>query len=115
MPQPVINSLLRRRVHKTTRTRRLVYDKTADSAMLRESIRAHGLRLIAPFRKRQNEDRARKINNQDRHFYKLRYRVERCFGWFTHLRRLNIRYENYAHLCEGFRQLASLFIILTWL
>lgn len=108
----LIPSLVRARLRKTARSKRLLYDKAADSAQLREQIRWQGLRLIAPYRKRRNEIHARKLHSRDRKYYTLRYRVERCFAWMTHFRRLNVRWEYHWHLFEGFWQLACLFTIL---
>ncbi|MCG6158347.1 transposase [Rubinisphaera sp. ICM_H10] len=108
----LIRPLLRCCRRKTSRSKRLVYDKAADSAQLREQIRWHGLRLIAPYRRRRNETRARRLLARDQAYYKLRYQVERCFAWMTHFRRLNVRWEYHWHLFEGFWQLACMFTIL---
>lgn len=108
----LIPNLVRKRCVRRSRSKRLLYDKAADSADLREQMSWQGLRLIAPYRRRRNQNRARRLHSRDRNYYNLRYRIERCFAWMSNLRRLNIRWEYHWHLFEGFWQLGCLYTIL---
>jgi transposase len=44
--------------------------------------------------------------------FKERWKIERCFAWFSHFRRLNIRWERHANLYEAFWYLAAARILL---
>ena len=44
--------------------------------------------------------------------YKERWKVERCFAWFSHYRRLNIRWEYHPRLYEAFWCLAAACLLL---
>ncbi|MCG6154176.1 transposase [Rubinisphaera sp. ICM_H10] len=108
----LIEPLLRGSLRWVMRARRFIYDTAADSRRLRRRVWLYGPRLIATYRRRRNEQHARRLNSRDQRYYDLRYRIERTFAWLSNYRRLNIRWEYHAHLFEGFWQLACLFTIL---
>lgn len=93
------------------RPTRLLYDKAADSGLLRRRMSWQGIRLIAPYRRHAN-GRRRRLSLRDRSHYSNRWKVERTISWLKHFRRVTTRWEYHAHLFHGFCQLGCLFIIL---
>jgi len=96
--------LANRAIHRRPRT--LIYDKAADSDLLRTRLHRRGVDLIAPHKinrvKPPTQDR-RKFRR-----YKRRWKVERSISWLQNFRRLVTRYEFYHHLFQGFVNLACL-------
>lgn len=107
----LIEPTLKKRQCNKFKSKRLLYDKAADSKALRKNLWYHGLRLICPFRKRDNKPRKR-LSQRDQTFYAHRYKIERAFSWLKSLRRLATRYEYHPDLFEGFWQLGIVFTIL---
>ena len=87
----------------------LIGDKAYDSDALDESLKAHGVEMIAPHRsnrtlKTQDGRRLRR--------YQRRWLVERYFAWLQWKRRLLVRWEYYASNFLGFVELASITMLL---
>jgi len=94
---------------------RVIYDKAADSNVLRARMAELGIDLIAP------ELRSRKTQVQDKRKlrrYRRRWKMERTFAWLGNYRRLVVRYENKLHVYSAFFHLACIMIVLrallTW-
>ncbi|MEW4491124.1 transposase [Thalassoglobus sp. JC818] len=89
---------------------RLLYDKAADADWLREHLADRDSELICQHRK----GRKKKPTQDNRKARRLQRRwiVERTIAWLQNFRRLVVRYENHAHLFEGFVQLACVMILL---
>lgn len=92
------------------KSKRLIYDKAADSEPLCRRLKHWGLRLIHPFIKRRNQPE-RKLLPRDQKHDSHRWKIERTFGWLKHFRRLTTRWEYHADLHLGFWQLGCLFAI----
>jgi transposase len=91
------------------KVQRLIYDKAADGAPLRQRMADRGVDLIAP------ELRSRKTHVQDRRKlrrYRRRWKMERTFAWLGNYRRLVVRYENKLHVYSAFFHLACIMIVL---
>jgi transposase len=89
---------------------RLIYDRAADSDLLRERLAERGVELICPHRRgrvRPNTQDGRPLRR-----YRKRWIVERTIGWLKAFRRLVTRYEFYAFLFHSFAKLACLMIVL---
>jgi transposase len=89
---------------------RLIYDRAADSDLLRERLAERGVELICPHRRgrvRPNTQDGRPLRR-----YRKRWVVERTIGWLKAFRRLVTRYEFYAFLFHSFAKLACLMIVL---
>lgn len=89
---------------------RLIYDRAADSDLLRERLAERGVELICPHRRgrvRPNTQDGRPLRR-----YRKRWIVERTIGWLKAFRRLITRYEFYAFLFHSFAKLACLMIVL---
>jgi transposase len=108
----LIKPLLEKYTCDHTKPKRLLYDKAADAGWLRRSFQRMNIRLIAPFRKRKNQPRPKRLSKRDRSFYKLRWQVERTIGWLKNYRKLQTRYEYYLNNFLGFWTLGCLFTIL---
>ena len=89
---------------------RLIYDRAADSEVLRERLARRGIELICPHRK----GRVRPATQDGRPLrrYRKRWIVERTISWLQAFRRLVTRYEFYAVLYHSFAKLACLMIVL---
>jgi transposase len=108
-----IEPLLKKQVYRKRKPKRLLYDKAADSNILRRRLKLmHDVRLISPYRKRRNQSKARKLNSRDQSWYQHRWKVERTISWLTNCRRIDTRYEYHAYLFKGFCELACLYTIL---
>ena len=107
----LIESLIQTVPYSLPRQTRLVYDKAADSAPLKQRLRRLGIRLICPYKKRRNR-RTPKLSVRDRAIYSHRWKVERTFSWFKNFRRIVTRWERRAYIHLGFWQLACAFTIL---
>jgi transposase len=80
-------------------------DKAYDSSALREIIAAIGAKAVIP------SSRSRKIAiPHDAIVYKLRNRIERCFGRLKHFRRFATRYDRRTIHFAGFVHLAAAMI-----
>ena len=79
------------------RSAKLHADKAYDHAACRQSCRE---RKIAPRIARRGVDRSDRLG---RH----RCVVERTLAWFTRFRRVAVRYERRADICEAFHHLAA--------
>jgi transposase len=89
---------------------RLLYDRAADSDPLRQRLAQRGIELITPHRK--NRKTASLQDGRRLRRYRRRWKIERSISWLHNFRRLVTRYEYYAHLFQGFVQLACLTIVL---
>lgn len=89
---------------------RLIYDRAADSDLLRERLAQRGVELICPHRK----GRTRPATQDGRPLrrYRKRWIVERTISWLQAFRRLVTRYEFYALLFQSFAKLACIMIVL---
>jgi len=97
------------------KVQRVIYDKAADSNVLRARMAELGIDLIAP------ELRSRKTQVQDKRKlrrYRRRWKMERTFAWLGNYRRLVVRYENKLHVYSAFFHLACIMVVLrallTW-
>ena len=89
---------------------RLLYDKAADSEMLRWMLEViFNIILIAPYKRRRNETTARKLHHRQRMVYRKRYRVERTFAWLKNRRRLQVRHEYHPDIYKSFWIVAIVF------
>src|SRR5687767_1464603 len=89
---------------------RLIYDRAADSDLLRERLAERGVELICPHRRgrvRPDTQDGRPLRR-----YRKRWIVERTIGWLKAFRRLVTRYEFYAFHFHSFAKLACLMIVL---
>ncbi len=85
----------------------MIADKGYDADALIERIHAQGAEAIIP--PRSNRTRPR---DYDRHRYKARNLVERCFNQIKHYRRIATRYEK---LAAHFAAMLFCRFILLWL
>lgn len=80
-------------------------DKAYDSSALRAIIAAMGAEAVIP------SNRSRKLTiPHDAIIYKLRNRIERCFGRLKHFRRFATRYDRRSIHFVGFVHLAAAMI-----
>lgn len=88
----------------------LIYDRAADSDVLRGDLAARGIELICPHRR----GRTRPVTQDGRKLRRYRHRwvIERSIGWLQAFRRLVTRYEFYSCLFHSFAKLACLMIVL---
>jgi transposase len=105
----LIEPLLAKRVLRRL-PKRLLYDRAADSDPLRQRLTRRGIELITPHRK--NRKTAPLQDGRRLRRYRRRWKIERSISWLHNFRRLVTRYEYYAHLFQGFVQLACLIIVL---
>ena len=90
-----------------TRPQTLVADKAYDSHDLRQRLRRRGIKPTTPTferRQRRTPKRGRPIKTGES--YRQRWKVERCFGWMDHCRRLVVRYERAVEPYQAFCLLA---------
>lgn len=107
----LIESLLDANQIDGKESKRLVYDRAADSQELKKRLKDAGIDLICPPVNRRNQ-KPRHMSKRDRRHYQHRWKIERTIGWLKHLRRLTTRWEYLPELHLAFWQLASLFTIL---
>ncbi|MCA8988495.1 MAG: transposase, partial [Planctomycetaceae bacterium] len=89
---------------------RLLYDKAADSEMLRWILDAiNNIIQISPNKCRRNEKAARKLHHLQRMVYRKRYRIERTFAWLKNSRRLQVRHEYHPQIYKSFWIVGILF------
>ena len=96
--------------YRSERIQRLIYDRAADSDLLRQRLAARGIDLIAPHRRgriRLPTQDGRKLRR-----YKRRWKMERTFAWLSNFRRLVVRYEHKLQLYSAFFHLACILIVL---
>jgi len=96
--------------YQAQRIQRLIYDRAADSDLLRQRLAARGIDLIAPHRRgriRPPTQDGRKLRR-----YKRRWKMERTFAWLSNFRRLVVRYEHKLQLYSAFFHLACILIVL---
>ncbi len=89
---------------------RLIYDKAADSAKLRDRLAERNIDLICPHRKGRvspSKQDGRKLKR-----YKRRWIIERTISWLHDFRRLVTRFEVQSMLFEAFAKLAATIIAL---
>ncbi|MFO0917422.1 MAG: transposase [Planctomycetaceae bacterium] len=90
-----------------------MYDKAADSELLRRRLKSWGLRAHSPLHQTPQSTGAGSCRHLLNHkHYRHRWKIERTFGWLKHFRRLTSRWEYHAHLHLGFWQLGCLITIL---
>lgn len=90
--------------------RKLVYDKAADADWLRNALAKRGIEQVTPHRKSRKKKAlqdGRKLGG-----YQRRWKVERTISWIQNFRRTVVRYEQHAHLFEGFVHLACMMIVM---
>ena len=105
----LIEPLLERRI-LSTKPRRLIYDRAADSDPLRARLAKRGIELVCPHR--ENRKKPPTQDGRKLRRYRRRWKIERSIGWLQNFRRLVTRYEYYAHLFHGFVQLACLVVVM---
>ena len=105
----LIEPLLAERILRR-RTKRLIYDRAADSDPLRERLKRRGIELICPHR--SNRRKPATQDGRPLRRYRKRWKVERSISWIQNFRRIVTRYEYHAHLFHGFVKLACLVITL---
>jgi transposase len=92
------------------RIKRLIYDKAADSDLLRRRLKRRGTDLIAPHRahrvKPSMQD-GRKLRR-----YCRRWKIERTFAWIQNYRRLVVRYDREISMFNAYLQLGCTIIAL---
>lgn len=86
----------------------VVYDKAADSDMLRDSLADQGVELVCPHR--SNRVRPARQDGRALRRYRRRYIVERAFAWLDNFRRLVARYEWYDEMYVAFVHIACAMI-----
>jgi transposase len=93
-----------------TKSKRLIYDKAADSDPLRRRLKRRGTDLIAPHRakrvKQPTQD-GRKLRR-----YRRRWKIERTFAWIQNFRRLVVRYDRKIEMFDAYLQLGCTIIAL---
>jgi transposase len=89
---------------------RLVYDRAADSDLLRRRLAKRGVELICPHR--SNRTKPKTQDGRKLRRYRRRWKVERTFAWLGNFRRLVIRWERYIHSYQAFFNLACMLITL---
>ena len=105
----LIESLLDRRQLRH-RPKRLIYDRAADSDLLRQRWARRGIDLICPHRK--NRLRPPLQDGRKLRRYRHRWKIERTHSGLQNFRRLVVRYKYHADLFLGFVQLACLLMTL---
>ncbi len=113
----LIESMLERlRVPKMGRGRprtkigRLIYDKGADSDLLRIRLLSNGTKLICPHR--SNRVKPPMQDGRELRRYKRRWKIERTISWLQDFRRLVVRYDHKITMFDAYLQLACTMIAL---
>jgi transposase len=89
----------------------ITWDAGFDSQANKEIIKAHQMKpVIYPNRRNTKTPIAvaRLFRWFDRKFYRLRYKVERTFGWQDTFRKLVISYDRLPEIRKGCRLLAPI-------
>jgi transposase len=89
---------------------RVIADKAYDSDPLRACLKRRGIELIVPHR--HGRRRAATQDGRKLRRYRRRWKVERTFSWFTHFRRLVVRWEHSLTMFLAFFHVACLLITL---
>jgi IS5 family transposase len=89
---------------------RLLYDRAADSAPLRERLAARGVDLICPHRKNRVKPRTQDVRKLRRRRH--RWKIERTNAWLQGYGRIAIRKDRLGILFLGWTQLACLLTII---
>ncbi|WP_367620074.1 transposase [Microbulbifer thermotolerans] len=93
-----------------TKIQRLVYDKAADSDLLRDRLAKQGIDLICPHR--SNRKKPAKQDGRKLRRYMRRWKVERTFAWLGNFRRLVVRWERHVTIYRAFFYIACMLIAL---
>ena len=88
--------------------RRLIGDKAYDRDALDHRLRAYGIELIAPNRRRRRKTQDGRALRR----YRRRWKEERLFVWLQQFRRLVTRWEYYADNFLGLLQVGCIAILL---
>jgi transposase len=90
--------------------KRVIADRGYDSDPLRSRLKRRGTELIAPYRSnnrhRRFEDK-RKLRR-----YRKRWKIERTNAWLQNFRRIQVRYDRFVTVFQGFFHCACLLITL---
>lgn len=89
---------------------RLVGDRAYDSDPLDETLRQHGVEMIAPHRR--NRQKPKTQDGRKLRRYKRRWKIERLFAWLQNFRRITVRHERCVENYVGFVHLGCLVILL---
>lgn len=105
LAEPTLQTICvpRKRGCPKTRPKELVADKAYDSADFRRKPRHRGIKPTIPTserRKRKKPMRGRPLRVGAG--YRQRWKVERCFGWMDHCRRMVVRYDRHLHIYCAF-------------
>lgn len=95
-----------------TRPAQLVADRGYDSHKFRQSLRARGIGICIPPRRRPKTwkpKRGRPVT-YDKAAYVQRYKVERTFAWLGNCRRLLVRWERHVDVYRAFFTFAVMLI-----
>jgi transposase len=103
----------RRPRHPKRRPNKLCADRGYDAKWLRDEIRKRNIQPRIPKRRKPGQIEPRKMSNQLKEDYKLRWIVERTFSWLGNFRRTLIRWEKYDHIYEAFLKLAIIMFCLS--
>jgi transposase len=95
-----------------TRAKKLVADRGYDAKWLREALRKRSMQPKIPYKRRRDQDRARKMTTQLKKEYAKRWKVERTFAWLGNYRRLLVRWEHHLTLYTAFFTFACILICL---
>jgi transposase len=91
---------------------RIIGDKAYDSDALDERLMyERGVELIAPHRSNRRE---KTQDGRPLRRYRRRWAVERLFAWLQNFRRIQTRWDRYAHNYLGFVQLGCIVILLRY-
>lgn len=94
-----------------TRPKDLVAGKAYDSRDLCQRLRRRGMKPTIPtFERRERRKPKRDRPIKTGASYRQRWKVERCFGWMDHCRRLVVRYERAVERYQAF----CLIAIILW-
>jgi transposase len=88
---------------------RLIGDKAYDSDPLDAQMRARGIEMISPNRRKR---RRKTQDGRPLRRYRRRWKVERLFAWMHNCRRLVARWEYHIENFLGFVHLACLRMLL---
>ena len=89
----------------------LIGDKAYDSNPLdKRLLEERQITLIAPNRSNTTKTQ----DGRPLRRYKRRWKVERLFSWLQNFRRIQTRWEKYAHNYQGFVKLGCIIILLRY-
>ncbi len=89
---------------------RLIYDKAADSAALRNRLKKCGIDLIVPHK--SNRKGLKLQDGRKLRRYRRRWLVERTNAWLQNFRRVLTRFDRKILIYEGFVNLACIMLVL---